>query len=95
MSKHVNPFVYSSAVGLVIVTLVSPSIIATIPGELVARPTLIDLEGGKRLDSARERAIRHCMAVQDRDPHDGYEGKKGGGLQWHYQACMVEDGQRP
>jgi hypothetical protein len=25
--------------------------------------------------------------------HDGYEGKKGGGVQWHYQACMADQGQ--
>jgi hypothetical protein len=33
------------------------------------------------------------MALQNRDPHDGYEGKKGGGLQWHYRACMADHGQ--
>jgi hypothetical protein len=35
------------------------------------------------------------MAMQGRDSHDGYEGKKGGGLQWMYRACMVDHGQEP
>jgi hypothetical protein len=30
------------------------------------------------------------MALQNRDSHDGYEGKKGGGLQWNYLACMAD-----
>ena len=29
----------------------------------------------------------------NRDSHDGYEGKKGGGIQWQYRACMTEHGQ--
>jgi hypothetical protein len=46
-----------------------------------------------QISPARERAIRECMALQNRDPHDGYEGKKGGGLHWHYRACMADHGQ--
>jgi uncharacterized membrane protein YoaK (UPF0700 family) len=31
----------------------------------------------------------------NRESHDGYEGRKGGGIQWHYRACMSDHGQEP
>lgn len=51
--------------------------------------------GNHRIDHAREQAIQECMALQKRDSHDGYEGSRGGGLQWQYRACMVDHGQQP
>ena len=48
-----------------------------------------------RIDHAREQVIQECMALQKRDSHDGYEGSKGGGLQWQYYACMANHGQQP
>jgi hypothetical protein len=63
-------------------------------GTLIAAPAFIPSANAEyRLDPARERAIQECMATQNRDSHDGYEGKKGGGLQWNYQACMANRGQ--
>jgi hypothetical protein len=64
-------------------------------GTLVGSSAVVQSANAERLDAAREQAISHCMLMQNRDSHDGYEGSKGGGLQWHYQACMVEHGQRP
>jgi hypothetical protein len=63
-------------------------------GTLIAAPAFIQSANAEyRLDPTRERAIQECMAMQNRDSHDGYEGKKGGGLQWNYQACMANHGQ--
>jgi hypothetical protein len=64
-------------------------------GALVAGPALIQSAAAQRLDPARERVIRDCMAMQNRDSHDGYEGRKGGGIQWTYRACMVDHGEQP
>ena len=58
-------------------------------------PLLVQSANAQRLDPARERVIRDCMAQQNRDSHDGYEGKKGGGIQWTYRACMVDHGEQP
>ncbi len=81
------------AVGLVAAALASPSTTALTLGTLIAAPAFVQSAKAYSLDPARERAIRECMALQNRDPHDGYEGKKGGGLQWHYRACMADHGQ--
>ena len=62
-------------------------------GTILAAPAFVQSANAQRLDPARERAITECMALQNRDSHDGYEGKKGGGVQWHYQACMADHGQ--
>jgi hypothetical protein len=62
---------------------------------LVAGPALVQSANAQRLDPARERVIRECMAMQNRDSHDGYEGKKGGGIQWTYRACMTDHGEQP
>jgi hypothetical protein len=65
-------------------------------GALIATPAFISSANAEyHLDQARERTIQECMGRQNRDSHDGYEGKKGGGLQWNYLACMTEHGQRP
>jgi hypothetical protein len=60
---------------------------------LIAAPAFVHSANAQRLDPAREQAIRECMALRNHDPHDGYEGHKGGGLQWHYLACMADHGQ--
>jgi len=62
-------------------------------GTLLVAPAFVQAANAQRSDTARERIIRECMAMQNRESHDGYEGSKGGGLQWHYQACMMEHGQ--
>ena len=63
-------------------------------GALLAAPAFVQFANAEyHLDRAREQAIQECMAMQNRDSHDGYEGKKGGGLQWNYQACMANRGQ--
>jgi hypothetical protein len=64
-------------------------------GVLIASPVLAQSANAQRLDPARERIIRDCMAQQNRDSHDGYEGKRGGGIQWTYRACMVDHGEHP
>ena len=68
------------------------AVTAPILGTLIAGPAFAQ-SANVPIDAARERAIQQCMALQHRDPHDGYEGKKGGGLQWHYRTCMFEHGQ--
>ena len=63
-------------------------------GTLLAAPAFVQSANADyRISPAREQAIRDCMALQNRDSHDGYEGKKGGGLQWNYLACMADHGQ--
>ena len=62
---------------------------------VIAGPALVQSANAQRLDPARERVIRECMAMQSRDSHDGYEGKKGGGIQWTYRACMTDHGEQP
>ena len=64
-------------------------------GALIAGLALVQSANAQRLDPARERVIRECMTQQNRDSHDGYEGKKGGGIQWTYRACMVDHGEQP
>lgn len=64
-------------------------------GALIASAVLVQSANAQRLDPARERVIRECMDQQNRDSHDGYEGKKGGGIQWTYRACMTDHGQQP
>jgi hypothetical protein len=61
---------------------------------LIVASLFVESASAQGLDPAREEAIRECMAMQNRDSHDGYEGRKGGGVQWHYLACMAEHGQR-
>lgn len=61
---------------------------------LIAGPALVQSANAQRLDPARERVIRECMAQQNRDSHDGYEGKKRG-IQWTYRACMTDHGEQP
>jgi hypothetical protein len=63
-------------------------------GTLIAVPVFVQPANAKRHDLAREQVIRECMALQNRESHDPYEGNKGGGVQWNYQACMANHGQR-
>jgi hypothetical protein len=63
-------------------------------GALIATPAFVQSASAEyRLSPERERAITECMGMQNRNSHDGYEGQKGGGLQWNYQACMANHGQ--
>jgi hypothetical protein len=71
------------------------TLVATLTlSSLIAASLFVEPASAQRLDPAREEAIRECMAMQNRDSHDGYEGRKGGGVQWHNLACMAEHGQR-
>jgi hypothetical protein len=92
VNKYSGAFVPSVALRLGATALGSPNI-AAILSALIAGPSFA--QPANYVDPAREQAIRQCMAIQNRDPHDGYEGRKGGDLQWHYQACVAERGQRP
>ena len=67
--------------------------IAVALAAVVAGPALV--QSADAQSAARERVIRECMAMQNRDSHDGYEGKKGGGIQWTYRACMTDHGEQP
>jgi hypothetical protein len=63
-------------------------------GTLIAAPVFLQSANAQRLDPARARAIQECMALQNRDSDDPYEGNRGGGgVQWTYQACMADHGQ--
>jgi hypothetical protein len=62
-------------------------------GTLLVAQAFAPAAYAQRHDTSREQIIRECMAMQNSQSHDGYEGSKGGGLQWHYQACMAEHGQ--
>jgi hypothetical protein len=62
-------------------------------GTLFTVPAFIQAANAQRLDPGRERAIRECMEVQRNDPHDGDEGRKTGGILYHYRACMANRGQ--
>jgi hypothetical protein len=64
-------------------------------GTFLAVPALVQSADAQRMDSAREQAVRECMNTQREDPRDGDEGKKTGGLQWQYKACMMDRGQIP
>jgi hypothetical protein len=68
-------------------------------GILVGSPALVQTANAAPPSAhgtaARERIIQECMALQNRDSHDGYEGRKGGGIQWHYRACMTDHEQEP
>jgi hypothetical protein len=59
---------------------------------VIAVPALVQSANAAPPQS-REQIIQECMALQNRSSHDGYEGSKGGGLQWYYQACMANHGQ--
>ena len=63
-------------------------------GAVVAVPALIE-SANAASNQSREQIIHECMMLQNRSSHDGYEGNKGGGLQWHYRACMNDHGQPP
>jgi len=91
----INKYLTALVSGLAGAALASPSIAALTLSTLLAAPAFVQSASAEyRLDPAREQAIRECMALQNRSSHDGYEGSKGGGLQWHYLACMAEHGQR-
>ena len=64
-------------------------------GTLLAAPAFVQpANADDRISPAREQAIRECTALQNRYTHDGSdEGRKTGGLQWHYRACMTGHGQ--
>ena len=61
-------------------------------GAAIAMPSLT-VSANAAPGQSREQIIQECMAMQNRSSHDGYEGSKGGGLQWYYQACMANHGQ--
>ncbi len=60
-------------------------------GTLIAAPAFVPSANAR--DASREQIIRQCMDMQNRLSNDGYEGRKGGGIQWQYRACMNEHGQ--
>jgi len=60
-------------------------------GTLLAAPAFVPSANAR--DASREQIIRDCMGLQNRSSNDGYEGRKGGGIQWQYRACMTEHGQ--
>ena len=60
-------------------------------GTLIAAPAFVP--SANAANASREQIIRDCMDLQNRLSNDGYEGKKGGGIQWQYRACMNEHGQ--
>jgi hypothetical protein len=62
-------------------------------GTLFTVPAFVQAANAQSLDPGRERTIRECMELQRSDPHDGDEGRKTGGFQWHYRACMANRGQ--
>ena len=66
-------------------------IAALILGTLIAATVLVQPAIAQRLDTARERAIQECMALQKRDSHDTYSPT--GGVQYNYRACMADHGQ--
>jgi len=59
-------------------------------GILSAVPAFVPSANAQRLDQARERAIRECMALEWRDSHDY---TRGAGVGHHYRACMSGRGQ--
>jgi hypothetical protein len=54
--------------------------------------TLVQSASAAQLNTARDGAIRECMALQNRDSHDPF-GELRGGVQFHYCACMANHGQ--
>lgn len=60
-------------------------------GTLIAAPAFVPSANAG--NASREQIIRECMDLQSRLSNDGYEGRKGGGIQWQYLACMNEHGQ--
>jgi hypothetical protein len=60
-------------------------------GTLIAAPLFVQSANAREV--LREQIIRECMDLQNRLSNDGYEGRKGGGIQWLYRACMTEHGQ--
>lgn len=62
-------------------------------GTLIAAPAFVPSATAR--DASREQVIRECMDLQNRHSNDGYEGSKGGGIQWQYRACMAGHGQEP
>ena len=88
LNKHLT------VLGLAGAVLASPIIAALTVSILLAAPAFVQSARAEyRLDPAREQAIRECMALQNRNSHDGYEGNKSGGLHWYYRACMADHGQ--
>ena len=61
-------------------------------GTLIAAPAFVPSANAR--DASREQVIRECMDLQNRFSNDGYEGRKGGGIQWQYRACMAEHGEK-
>jgi hypothetical protein len=68
-------------------------IAALIVGALVAAPAFVQFANAAppsdHLDPGRERAIRECMAVQKKDPHQSW----GNSELYYYRACMGDHGQ--
>jgi hypothetical protein len=60
-------------------------------GTLIAAPAFVPSANAR--DLSREQIIHECMDLQNHLSNDGYEGRKGGGIQWQYRACMTEHGQ--
>jgi len=61
-------------------------------GILIAAPVFVPTAGAAPpsddLDEGRARAIRECMAIQNKDPYQSY-GKTGN---FDYRTCMDERG---
>jgi hypothetical protein len=54
---------------------------------LVAAPAFVPSANAQ---TARERAIQECMALNKKESHDPYSST--GGMEFHYQACMANRG---
>ena len=95
LGKRLIACVSSAAMGLPVAALEPPGTTSLALGTVIAGQAFVQPVKAQPSASARERMIQQCMTLQNRYSHDGYEGNKSGGLQWHYQACMVELGERP
>ena len=62
-------------------------------GALTAAPAFVQFANAQRFDTARERAIQDCMAMQKKYPTDPYSSY--GGAEHMYHACMANKGQMP
>ena len=58
---------------------------------LIAAPAFVMTANAQAVDSARQRALQDCSAMQSRDSHDVYDRR--GGVMFNYQACMANHGQ--
>lgn len=62
-------------------------------GALIVAPAFVQPANAQRaqMDTARERAMQECMAMNRKENHDPYGSS--GGVQHHYRACMMNRGQ--